>query len=87
MTVANSLNPDYLIVEPSGGARPQNIIDELSKIVYERISLLVPILIVDGNNYKRAFDEFSELYGERYWIYLGSLYPNLKTSMRKTLRE
>ena len=63
MTVANSLNPDYLIVEPSGVARPQNIIDELSKIVYERISLLVPILIVDGNNYKRAFDEFSELYG------------------------
>lgn len=63
MTVANSLNPDYLIVKPSGVSRPQNIIDELSKIVYERIILLVPILIVDGKNYKRAFDEFSELYG------------------------
>lgn len=63
MTVANSLNPDYLIVEPSGVARPQNIIDELSNIIYERISLLQPIVIVDGKNYKRVFDEFADLYG------------------------
>ena len=32
MTVANSLNPDYLIVKPSGVSRPQNIIDELSRL-------------------------------------------------------
>lgn len=63
MTVANSINPDYLIVEPSGVARPQNIINELSNIIYERISLLQPIVIVDGKNYKRAFDEFADLYG------------------------
>ena len=64
MTVANTLDPDYLIVEPSGVARPKKIIDDLSKILYDRIGLLVPILIVDGKNYRRAFDEFSDLYGK-----------------------
>ena len=62
MTIANSLDPDYLIVEPSGVARPKKIIDDLSKIMYDRINLLVPILIVDGKNYQRAFEEFADLY-------------------------
>lgn len=51
MTIANTLNPDYLIVEPSGVAQPTNIIEKLQKIQYEKIQLLAPITIIDAENY------------------------------------
>lgn len=51
MTIANTLKPDFLLVEPSGVAQPTNIIQSLKKIQYEQISLLAPITIVDYQNY------------------------------------
>lgn len=51
MTIANTLKPDFLLVEPSGVAQPTNIIQSLKKIQYEKISLLAPITVVDYQNY------------------------------------
>ena len=51
MTIANTLKPDFLLVEPSGVAQPTNIIQGLGKIQYEQISLLAPITVVDYQNY------------------------------------
>lgn len=51
MTIANTLKPDVLLVEPSGVAQPTNIIHSLEKIQYEQISLLAPITVVDYQNY------------------------------------
>lgn len=58
MTIANTLNPDYLVVEPSGVAQPTNIIKSLAKIQYDKVSLLAPVTIIDYQNYlmqKRDF--------------------------------
>lgn len=63
LTVANTLDPDYLLVEPSGVAFPGRILNNLNKICYERIKILDPITILDGVNYlssKTLFKDFFE---------------------------
>ena len=57
LTIANSLDPEYLIVEPTGVAKLSNIIKNIKQIEYDRITLLKPITIIDGN----AFDSFISL--------------------------
>ena len=58
MTIANTLNPDYLIVEPSGVAQPTNILESLQKIKYEKIQLLAPVTILDAQNYQQQRRDF-----------------------------
>lgn len=62
LTIANALDPEYLVVEPTGVAKLSNILANLKKIQYERIVLLKPITLVDGN----TFDEYRQDYGELY---------------------
>lgn len=62
LTIANALDPEYLVVEPSGVGMLGNVIDNIKQIEYERIGLLAPITIVDGYNFSSRFDEFKDLY-------------------------
>lgn len=62
LTIANSLDPEYLIVEPTGVAKLSNIISNIKQIEYDRIVLLKPITIIDGN----AFDSFVNSYDDIY---------------------
>lgn len=62
LTIANSLDPEYLIVEPTGVAKLSNIINNIKQIQYERIVLLKPITIIDAN----AFDSFVSSYDDIY---------------------
>lgn len=62
LTIANTINPEYLIVEPSGVAMLSNIIEQLSKICYENIVLLSPIVIIDANNFKNNLENYSEYF-------------------------
>jgi len=72
LTIANTLNPDYLLVEPSGVAQPTSIIENLEKIQYERISLLAPITMIDADNYFSQRREFRH-YFEDQLIAAGTL--------------
>ena len=58
LTIANSVNPDYLIVEPSGVAMLSNIIKNIKQIEYEQISLLAPIAILDADNYNYYMSDY-----------------------------
>ena len=49
LTIANTINPEFLVIEPSGVAYLNNVINRVSKVLYERIILLAPITIVSGN--------------------------------------
>ncbi|AEC02816.1 GTP-binding protein [Parasphaerochaeta coccoides] len=61
MTIANSLNPDYLIVEPSGVAFLGPILDNLKKICYgEAIQLLKPVTLVDYQHYKNSMVDYKD---------------------------
>lgn len=52
LTIANTFDPDYLVVEPSGVAKTGNILTHIREICYERIEVLAPIVILDGAHYE-----------------------------------
>lgn len=62
MTIANTLQPDYVIVEPSGVALPSRIISSLRKISYENIGVLSPIVIVDAKNFRQERANYPEYF-------------------------
>ncbi len=62
VTIENVLAPEYLIVEPSGVGKLSNVIRNLQKIEYERITLLQPITIVDAETFAYAEANFADVY-------------------------
>ncbi len=61
LTIANTLNPEILIVEPTGVGLLSALLENLGKIAYERIELLSPVALVDIHcfrEYLRTFDDF-----------------------------
>ena len=58
LTIANTVDPEFLIVEPTGVGLLSRIMENLSQIQYERITLLSPITILDGN----SFDQYRKDY-------------------------
>lgn len=65
LTIANTVDPDCLVIEPTGIGMLSNIICTLRQIEYERISLLAPVTIVDGKSCQRFLHEFPELYKDQ----------------------
>lgn len=65
LTIANSVDPEYLVIEPTGVGMLSNIIRNLQQIEYERISLLAPITIADGQNFLSCSREYPELYRDQ----------------------
>ena len=64
LTIENALQPDYLLVEPTGVGMLSRIMDNLSKIAYERIELLSPITVLDSLNWRQSAREFPELFAD-----------------------
>lgn len=62
LTIANTLDPEYLVVEPTGVARLSSILDNIDQVSYERISLLAPLAIVDATAWVRQRGRFEEIY-------------------------
>ena len=65
LTIANSVDPEILIVEPTGVGKLTNVIQNVSEIEYERISLLKPVTIVDAGSIDRYLSEYDELYRDQ----------------------
>lgn len=65
LTIANTVDPDYLVVEPTGVGMLSGVIRSLQQIEYERITLLAPITIVDGQSYMRYQREYPALYRDQ----------------------
>ncbi len=65
LTIANTLDPDYLIIEPTGVGMLSNVISAIQKVEYERIQLLAPITIVDGNSITRYKEDFPDIYKDQ----------------------
>ena len=60
LTIANTLDPEYLVVEPTGVARLSSVLENVDQVSYERISLLAPLVIVDAVAWERQ--RFSDIY-------------------------
>lgn len=62
LTIANTLDPEVLIVEPTGVARLSSLMDNVHRIEYERIALLKPIAVVDGLVFDRQIARGDDIY-------------------------
>ncbi|MCR4818177.1 MAG: GTP-binding protein [Fretibacterium sp.] len=65
MTIANTLRPDYLLVEPSGVALPSRIIAGLQKISYGDIGVLAPVTIVDAQHFRTQRRDYAEYFEDQ----------------------
>ena len=65
LTIANTLDPEYLIVEPTGVGMLSKVLENLSQIQYERITLLSPVTLVDGQAWLRCRKEFPEIFEDQ----------------------
>lgn len=65
LTIANTVDPDYLVIEPTGVAMLSQVMENLQQIQYERILLLAPIAIVDGHSFDRYIREYAALYRDQ----------------------
>ena len=65
LTIANAVDPEYLIVEPTGIGSLGKIIENLRQIEYERIHVLAPVTIVDIYSYHRYMAEYPDLYQDQ----------------------
>ena len=62
LTIANTLDPEYLVVEPTGVARLSAILDNIALVSYERVSLLPPVAVVDATAWVRQRERFADIY-------------------------
>lgn len=65
LTIANTLDPDYLIVEPTGVGQLSAVIRNIREIEYERIQLLKPVTLVDVQSYFTYMNDFEEIYSDQ----------------------
>jgi G3E family GTPase len=65
LTIANALNPEILVVEPTGLGLLGNIVANLRKIQYERIILLAPVTLVDARLLERGMAEHPQIFADQ----------------------
>ena len=61
LTISSAMDPEYLVVEPTGIGRLGNILSEIRKIEYERIRLLGPVLILAPRSLHAYLHEYPEI--------------------------
>ena len=87
LTIANTIDPEYLIVEPTGMGMLSNVMSNIRLIQYERISLLSPITILDGNSFDRYCQEFPDIYRDQIASAGCVLVSKMEGADRQTLEQ
>ena len=65
LTISASLDPEYLIVEPSGIGKLGSIVENILRISYERIQLLPPVLILAPRSMEAHLAEYPEIFADQ----------------------
>ena len=65
LTISNTIDPEYLIVEPTGVAKLQSILDNVNQVAWERISLLAPVTVVDAVSWQSQRADFPEIFNNQ----------------------
>ncbi len=65
LTIANTVDPDILIIEPTGVGMLSAIMDNIAKVQYERISVLAPVTIVDPECIETYMNEYREIFEDQ----------------------
>ena len=62
LTIHSALDPEYLIIEPTGVGKLGNILASIRKISYERIELLTPIAIVSPAGLRQNAAQWGDIF-------------------------
>ena len=62
LTISNSLDPQYLIVEPTGVGYLSKVINNIKSIAYDKIEILSPITIVDYFTIDETLRDYEDLF-------------------------
>ena len=65
LTVFSGLDPEYLVIEPTGVGRLSNILQNLRPILHDRIQLLQPVVVLAPRTYRANMAEWPELYRDQ----------------------
>ena len=65
LTISNMLDPEYLIVEPTGVARLSRVMENLAQVAWERIELLAPVTIVDAGAWEAQRRNAPEVFDDQ----------------------
>ena len=65
LTVFSGLDPEYLVIEPTGVGRLSSILENLKPILHDNITLLKPVAVLAPQAYKSNMAEWRELYRDQ----------------------
>ena len=65
LTIFSGLDPEYLVIEPTGVGRLSNILKNLKPIVHDKISILKPVVVLTPRTYDQNMSEWPELYTDQ----------------------
>ena len=65
MTIYCGLEPDYLVVEPTGVGRLGSILSNLKPLINDKISLLKPVVVLSPQTYASNMAQYPSLYTDQ----------------------
>ena len=65
LAVSASLDPEYLIVEPTGVGKLGSILESLNKIAYEKIQILSPVVVLCPRSINEYLASFKDIYKDQ----------------------
>lgn len=65
LSISAAMDPEYLVIEPTGVGKLGNILSSIRRIEYERISLLPSVLVLAPRSINSYLKEFPEIYTDQ----------------------
>lgn len=62
LSISAALDPDYLVVEPTGVGKLGNILENVQAVTYDRIRLLPPVVILAPQSFHEFKREYPDIY-------------------------
>ncbi|MBO4235712.1 MAG: GTP-binding protein [Firmicutes bacterium] len=62
LAISSSLDPEYLIVEPTGVGKLGNILENVQAVVYDRIELLPPVVVLCPQSFNEYVRDYPDIY-------------------------
>ena len=87
IAISASLNPEYLVVEPTGVGKLSNVIANIHKVSYENIRLLNPLAVLAPVSYHENMKEYGELYGDQIANAKGIIFSKIENEASNLLTK
>lgn len=65
LSISAAMDPEYLVIEPTGVGKLGNILSSIRRIEYERIALLPSVLVLAPRSIDSYLKEFPEIYTDQ----------------------